>query len=133
MKSPRFSWTDLAELRDQLCAWRKSQTGRKPIPEDVWMAAAALASKLGVSQVARTLRLDFYKLRRRCGSSPKVEVAESDSPAFVEVQLEGGFQNDGGLLHVELTSVRGDRMTIGLGRDVAALVALAEAFWRQAP
>lgn len=133
MNDTRYSRTDLTQLRDQLCAWRQSHGGRGRLPEDVWIAATTLASTQGVSQVARTLRLDFYKLRRRCGSGRHIQPDASGSAPFVEVQLESSFPNDGDAFRVELTAVSGSRMTISLGRDASTLLTLAEAFWRRAP
>src|SRR5580765_5959271 len=84
MPSAQFSATDLKHLRQQLNAWRRSQTQRTPIPEPVWEAAATRAGTHGVSRVARTLRLDFYKLRRR-----SVQAPSSSPPGFVEIPWLG--------------------------------------------
>src|SRR5438094_1356258 len=79
MPSPQFSATDLTQLRQQLNAWRRSQTQRTRLPEPLWEAAAALARAHGVSRVAQMLRLDFYKLQRRSIQPPL------SSPRFVEI------------------------------------------------
>jgi hypothetical protein len=64
-KPTRASFHELLKLRRQLDSWRQSQPGRAHVPEEVWELAEALAWTHGVSRVSRTLRLSFYKLRRR--------------------------------------------------------------------
>ena len=59
-----FSNTDLNQLERQLVTWRRRQPGRTRLPANLWEAAAELARCLGVSQVSRRLRLDYYKLSR---------------------------------------------------------------------
>src|SRR5919109_3182638 len=81
MPSTQFSATDLKQLRQQLDAWRRSQSRRTPIPEPAWEAAATLARTHGVSRVAQILRLDFYKLRCRLIAAPP----SSSPPGFVEI------------------------------------------------
>ena len=39
--------------------WRSSQSGRRPIPEALWMLAADLAGQHGVFRAAQVLRLDY--------------------------------------------------------------------------
>src|SRR5919106_4556591 len=80
MPSTQFSATDLKQLRQQLDAWRRSQTQRTPIPEPAWEAAATLARTHGVSRVAQTLRLDFYRLRQHSIQAPR-----ASGPGFVEI------------------------------------------------
>lgn len=135
MSGSEFSHTDLTELRRQLIAWRERQCGRARLPEEVWIAAAALARKEGVSHVSRTLRLDYYRLRRRCAPAPTPALTRGTGglPGFVEVHVNEAVQGSRGPFQVELAGPHGVRMTIGLGCDTAAVIALAEAFWRRAP
>ena len=82
MKRETFSKTDLKQIQRQLSAWRK-KTGRIRLPEDIWVAATELARKHGTGVVARSLRLDYYKLRQRvCGTVSSL----SQPAAFVEVK-----------------------------------------------
>ncbi|MBX3746283.1 MAG: hypothetical protein KF833_13335 [Verrucomicrobiae bacterium] len=133
MNEPEFSRTDLADLQRQLVAWRHRQRGRPRLPEEVWTAAAALSSSLGVSRVSHALGLDFHKLRRRCSSPPAITPRAEGLPGFVELHLRGAVHHDGGPFRIELSGAHGARMTIALGHDSAAVVALAEAFWRRVP
>jgi len=130
MPTAQFSATDLQQLRQQLNAWRRSQTQRTPIPQPVWEAAATLARTHGVSRVAQTLRLDFYKLRRRPLQAPSS--SSSSPPGFVEIPWMGLAGATGSRpCTVELSDARGGKMTVQLAGEAPVLVALAEAFWRQ--
>lgn len=101
------------------------------MPDGVWIAAAALAPREGISHVSRTLGLDYYKLRRRSAPSPEPSQPSCVSPGFVELKVDEAVRGSGGPYQVELTGPHGLRMTIGLGCDTAAVIALAEAFWRR--
>lgn len=133
MNDTEFSRTDLTELQRQLVAWRERQRGRARLPDALWNAAAALAPSEGVSQVARTLGLDFYKLRRRCALKRALTPGPGGLPGFVELHVDHAVQGTGGPFRAELAGPHGSRMTIELGRDTAAVVSLAEAFWRRIP
>ena len=75
----------LQELVRQFEEWRSSHSGRRPIPETLWMCAADLAREHGVFRTAKMLRLDFSKLKRQMGpAQAKTNTSSSASPAFVE-------------------------------------------------
>jgi len=135
MNGTGFSATDLHALQRQLRAWRRQQqqTGRARIPEEVWAAAADLARRQGVSRVARTLRLDYHKLRRRCVPGVPSAPAADAVATFVELRLPESGVDCSRPFRVELAEARGARMTIELGQDVPAVLALAQAFWRRCP
>lgn len=82
MHAPRFSRTDLKQLKQQLVAWRRGRGGVRRIPDEVWESASELARVHGAGRVGRTLHLDYYKLRERLrtrrdkgGGATFVEVA----------------------------------------------------------
>jgi hypothetical protein len=128
-----FSDSDLDQLERQLSRWRRHRRGRARLPEEVWLAAAALAQKHGVSGVARTLHLDFYKLRQRCEAVAPLAPAPTSPPQWVELQLESPTPRSYREVRVELADGGGARMTLELAHDVSALVALSQAFWNRHP
>jgi hypothetical protein len=76
----------LKEARERFEQWRSSQTGRRPIPEPLWVLASELARQHGVFRTAQVLRLDFTKLKRRMTVPASAETRTSASqPAFVEL------------------------------------------------
>jgi hypothetical protein len=54
--------TDLQELCERFEAWRRTRSGKLPIPEPLWAAAAQLARSHGVCQTAQVLRLQDNEL-----------------------------------------------------------------------
>src|SRR5438046_1490826 len=123
MPASQFSATDLKQLRQQLNAWRRSQSRRTPIPDPAWEAAATLARAHGVSRVAQTLRLDFYKLRDR-------SLRAQPSPSgFVEVPWSAlAPATDARPRTVELYDAQRGKMTLQWVADAPGLIALAQAF-----
>ncbi len=71
----------LQALAQQFEEWRSSHSGRRPIPEALWIRAADMAREHGVFRTAKVLRLDFSKLKRQTVSAKTVS---SPPPAFVE-------------------------------------------------
>ena len=94
----------------------------------VWSAATELAKNQGPSLVARTLRLDYYKLRQRLAGTA---VDRTVSPAFVEVRAESMGLASPSESWVELADGTGARMTLRVRGELATLVALAQSFWRR--
>ena len=129
MKRLAFSKTSLEHLQRQLSVWRRKQTGPARLPEAIWIAATELARTHGTGLVARTLRLDYYKLRNRVsGKTGPV----TTPPAFVEIrapQLPGVAPEEG---KVELFDGTGAGMTLPMRGDLSTLLALAQSFWRRA-
>ena len=72
----------LKEARERFEQWRSSHSGRRPIPESLWAAAAELAGQHGVFRTAKVLRLDYNKLKRM-GTVAKPTMAPES--AFVEL------------------------------------------------
>lgn len=133
MNGNGFSATDLAALQHQVTTWRRAQRGRPRLPEDLWAAAASLAGSEGVSWVARTLHLDYYRLKRRCTQGAGTASKAAPQPAFVEVQLAPSLSQPAGRWRIELHDESAGRLTIEMGNEIPALVAIVEAFWRRRP
>lgn len=131
MPRPQFSSNDLNRLREQLNAWRRRRGSRGRLPVEAWDAAAALARAQGVSQVARTLRLNFYKLRQR-GQKPRPpEPREPPASGFVEIAGASQPTPAERSCRIEWTDATGARLTLEMPGDHSTLVALAKTFWRR--
>jgi|SRR5215471_7670756 len=59
----------MRRVYEQFERWRKSHTGRLPIPDSLWAAAAELAREQGVFRTAKVLRLEYGKLKRLAAAS----------------------------------------------------------------
>lgn len=78
----------VAQLQRQLEKFRSAQPGRTKLPESLWQAAVELARQHGVYPVARPLRLDYTRLKKRLGGSPTFR-RKATKPAFVELVAPG--------------------------------------------
>ena len=78
--------------------------------------------------VARTLRLDYAKLRQRLARPPSVPPVPA---TFVKVKAQALSEVGLGESCVELSDGTGARMTFRVPGDPATLVALAQSFWRR--
>jgi hypothetical protein len=129
MTRNEFSTTDLKALQGQLTAWRRRQPGRGRLPEALWQSAAAMARSRGVSQVSRALRLDYYKLSRW---TAEPTAGASKAATFVEVALsEASGQAASRGYRAEVRDGTAAALTLHLDRDVDAVVAVVQAFWRR--
>lgn len=130
MKPHSFSSTDLSLLQAQLDSWRRRRSGRGRLPPEFWHAAARLAHSRGVSLVSRTLRIDFYKVRRQLHALPTMVPVDALANRFVELKLDPPRSPGATEGWVELSDGAGRRMRIQTGVDRASWIALAESFWR---
>ncbi|MDA8090267.1 MAG: hypothetical protein M0Z61_08630 [Nitrospiraceae bacterium] len=71
----------LEEIQERFEQWRRDKKGREKIPETLWAAAAALASRHPVFKIAEALRLNYNDLKERAS---KGSIGTPGSPAFVE-------------------------------------------------
>lgn len=118
----------------QLERWRSTRPHRSRIPEPLWAAAVELARQHGIYATARTLRLDYTRLKERLRSARRASGVRSqpasrraDAAAFVELIAPLPGRLPEGV--VELEGPRG-RMRIELkGIATADLVALSRALW----
>lgn len=56
---------ELLELSRQFEAWRSAQPPRSRLPETMWTAATDMARRHGLHCTAKTLRLDYTRLKKR--------------------------------------------------------------------
>ncbi len=131
MPRASFSTTDLNALRHQLDHWRQSQGGATRLPEALWTSAAILASTHGVGQVARTLRLDYNKLKRQAPRLPGPAAPIAAAP-FVELHPREWFPQAAAACRIELSDLAGAKMTLELPCDPATVAGVVQAFWRRA-
>ena len=73
---------DLARVRERLAAWRRTKKPRSRIPEPLWEMAVELTAQHGLNRTARTLKLDYYSLKKRVDASGGE--GEKNDSAFVE-------------------------------------------------
>jgi hypothetical protein len=115
------------KLWRKLESWRKTGQGR--IPEQLWCEAVGLARAVGVSRVARVLRLDYYGLRRRVQESlSSTMVQKPPTASFVEVEIPSVRAMAQCVVKLEDRS--GKRLTVELpAGSVAEVAGIAGALW----
>ena len=131
---------DMQRLYKRFERWRSAHTGRLPIPERLWRAAAELAREHGVFPTAKALHLEYGKLKERAealGQAKKVvrkmrsaiprHAVSTAAPTFMELITPRSGSLPSAV--VELEGPRG-RMKIELkGVATAELVVLSRALW----
>lgn len=65
-------------VQQQLAKWRAEHGRPTPIPSTIWEGAVDLSESLGLTLVARELRLDYSSLKKRVES-------RRQGPTFIEV------------------------------------------------
>ena len=131
---------DMQRLYKRFERWRSAHTGRLPIPERLWRAAAELAREHGVFPTAKALHLEYGKLKERAealaqekkvvrkmrSAIPRHAVSTA-APTFMELITPRSGSAASAV--VEREGPRG-RIKIELkGITTAELVALSQALW----
>lgn len=122
----------IEKAREQFEKWRATKKKRSPIPELLWETAVKLCKDLSVNKVARTLRLDYYALKKRVLPSDSAQKPVEDiRPSFVELNVPKPTVSSEWI--VEMENPQGAKMKIQLkGQGGVDLVAsLLSTFWSQ--
>jgi hypothetical protein len=117
---------ELAEAASALTRWRAARPLGGRIPEVLWSRAVELAARHGVAQVARALRLDYVRLKRRLAM--KSEATAPSPPGFLDLTLELPPAGSGCVL--ALSDTHGRSLRIEWTRPLASEVAaVARSLW----
>jgi len=120
-------------LHGRFARWRKSHTGRLPIPDPLWAAAAEMAREHGVFRIAKLLSLEYGKLKRLATESQtgRRRTARLSAPpaAFVELLTPGA---GGAECLIELEGPRGKMRIQWKGSTTPDLAGLSRVLWESA-
>ena len=120
-------------IHSRFTRWRKSHTGRLPIPDPLWAAAAEMAREHGVFRTAKVLSLEYGKLKRLMAESqtgPRRTARLSAPPAaFVELLTPG---TSGAECLIELEGPRGKVRIQWKGSTTPDLAGLGRVLWESA-
>jgi hypothetical protein len=77
---------DLLQFSQQVEEWRSSHPPRSRLPETLWATATEMAQRHGLHCVAKALRLDYMRLKKRlpAGAQPRTAQPQTTQPAFLE-------------------------------------------------
>ena len=126
----------LEQLGLRLKGWREARVRGQRIPVEMWTAAVQMASQFGVHRVAKDLRVDYQRLKRRVQGasgvppSGKIDTRKVDA-GFVEMVVSPPSVAPGRCeCALELENAQGAKMRLELnGNGLGALGAVCSAFW----
>jgi hypothetical protein len=119
-------------LHGRFTRWRKSHTGRRPIPDRLWAGAAEMAREHGVFRTAKVLSLEYGKLKRLTTESPtgRRRTARLSAPPAAFVELLPG--TGGAECLIELEGSRGKMRIQWKGSTAPDLAGLSRVLWESA-
>jgi len=121
-------------IHGRFSRWRKSHTGRLPIPESLWSAAADAAREHGVFRAAKVLSLEYGKLKRLAKESQpsgrKTRRLGAPPAEFVELLAPG--TGSGAECVIELEGPRGKMRIEWKGSTTPDLAELSRVLWESA-
>ena len=137
---------ELKGLHRRIEAWRRTQPGTRPMPEELWKDASGFARKLGLYRVSRALRVNYGGLKRRLRASAPLGVvsrtraraASVSRPDFIELSGPAPFAAlseapAGSDAMVEVVTPDGTRLTIRVKGATSAHVAAWVSAFRDRP
>ena len=130
--------TDVPEsmrgIHGRLARWRQSHTGRLPIPQPLWEAAAEVAREYGVFRTAKVLSLEYGKLKRLTTESPpaKRRTARLSAPPATFVELLAPGTSGSAECLIELEGPRGKMRIQWKGNTAPDLSGLSRVLWESA-
>lgn len=114
----------LVRLGQRFFAWRKRRARGERIPHALWNSAAKMAAQYGLNLTARTLKLDYYSLKKRMEAAP----VQARAAAFVELPsppLPGVSE-----YVIEWENHADRRMRVHVkGQNLPDVLALSRSFW----
>lgn len=114
----------------QFAEWRRTTTRGTRIPESLWELAVQLAGEHGVWKTARTLKVDYYGLKRRLAEASRVPAPKFSAPSSHFVEVTPSIMASPGECLIELENGDGSKMRIHLkGSQTPDLAALCNSFW----
>jgi hypothetical protein len=135
----------LESLRRRFEHSRGVRKPRSRIPDPLWAAAVKLAGTYGLHRTARTLRVDYYSLKKRVAAASAVDEGRPGRRVGARVRSAPGPEDGAGATFLELTSpaptsygecvvewedVAGAKMRVQLkGVTMPDLTALSRSFW----
>ena len=123
--------TTLAEVRDNFQHWRETREKRTAVPEELWQAAVDLCSQHSLSELARSLGIDYRQLKERAvdsGVLPAEHKVNTRGFGFVELGIRETQPSREYV--VELEKADGSRMRVKIsGEATVDVVELAKTFW----
>ncbi len=122
---------EIERIRERIGQWRRTRAKKTRMPEELWVAAIALAREHGLYAAAHGLGVSYNSLKQRVqGTRAKKREPKGSAPTFVE--LGGPLPFGGGGPTVELTDSDGAKLAVRLAvSEIIDITGLAREFWRR--
>ena len=122
----------LSQVKEQFKTWRQTRKSPRPIPGELWAAAAGLTAKHSISQISKELALDYTSLKNRVSVKKKTSAAKISPADFIEVNLEPLAAVSECI--VEMQDIVGAKLRMHFrGKTDFDLLELAKTFWSKRP
>ena len=126
----------LEQLGLRLKGWREARVRGQRIPMELWAAAVEMARQFGVQRVAKVLRVDYERLKRRVqgaggvAHAGKIDTRKVDT-RFVEMVVSAPSAAPGRCeCTVEMENAQGAKMRVQLsGNALGPLDVVCRSFW----
>lgn len=119
----------LEAVNELIEAWRRDRKKRRPMPEELWEAAASLSEKYSLHQISKALGLNHTTLKKRVHPD-RAPVQKEQIPTFIEL----GMQPVPMIAEciIEMEDGAGAKMRMQFrGKTDFNLLELGKAFWRK--
>jgi len=125
----------LEKVRRRFEGFRQTRKARTRIPGSLWAAAVKMAAIHGVNRTAKTLRLDYYSLKKRVEEkAAAVPRVPNEGAVATFLELAPSARIGSGECTLELEDAGGAKMRVHLkGFHAPDLAALSRSFWNPAP
>lgn len=120
----------LREVKEQFKLWRKTRKSPRPMPRELWNAAAKLSETYSINQISKALCLNHTSLKNRIYKIKKTSIQEGHPPSFVELNFEQSPLASECIVEMEDSSGAKMRMCFK-GKTDFDLLELGKAFWRK--
>ena len=121
-------------VRRRFERWRRTRKRRSRIPDSLWAVAVELANVYGIHPTARSLRVDYYSLKKRTETESAVEPGASEKAVATFLELPRPASASPCQCTLECEDASGARMRVHLTSESPPdLAALSRSFWNPAP
>ena len=123
----------LEGVRQRFERWRQTHTPSSRLPHSLWARAVKMAATYGLHRTARTLRLDYYTLRKHVTEVAHAEPSEKGAAATF-LELSPPAPSASCECTLELEDASGAKMRVQVkGMVMPDLTAISQSFWNQRP
>jgi hypothetical protein len=130
---------DLMQMRQRLDEWRGSHARGVAFPDALWSAAGRVAQRRGVYLTARTLGLEYNKLKRASGAGVAQSRGQASRPPKAKpmkfVELTGVLPASASGCRLSLQNADGQRLQVEMAPSAATemVLQLCRSGWSASP